>query len=88
MPLDEPGGLPGGSVESPANAGDFPCVRKMSWRRKWQPTPIFLSGEFHGQRSVVGYCPRGHKELDTTEQLNTYAYTQALKIKVSGSEFL
>ena len=28
-----------------------------SWRRKWQPTPVFLSGEFHGQRSLVGYSP-------------------------------
>ena len=32
-------------------------------------TPVFLSGESHGQRSVVGYSPRGHKELDVTEQL-------------------
>ena len=31
------------------------------------PTPVFLPGEFHGQRSLVGYSPRGHKELDTTE---------------------
>ena len=41
-----------------------------SWRRKWQPTPIFLPGEFHGERSLVGYSPRGRKESDTTEQLN------------------
>ena len=34
---------------------------------KWQPTPIFLPEEFHGQRSLVGYSPLGHKELDTTE---------------------
>ena len=39
------------------------------WRREWKPTPIFLPGEFHGQRSLVGYSPRGHKELDPTEQL-------------------
>ena len=37
------------------------------WRRKWQPTPVFLPGEFHGQRSLVGYSPWGHKESDTTE---------------------
>ena len=37
------------------------------WRRKWQPTPIFLPGESHGQRSLVGYSPCGHKELDMTE---------------------
>ena len=36
-------------------------------RRKWQPTPIFLPGESHGQRSLVGYSPWGHKELDMAE---------------------
>ena len=44
-----------------------PCVRKMPWRREWQPAPVFFSGESHGERSLVGYSPRGHKELDTTE---------------------
>ena len=38
-----------------------------NWRRKWQPTPIFLSGEFHGQRSLVGSSPWGPKESDMTE---------------------
>ena len=37
------------------------------WRRKWQPIPVFLPGEFHGQRSLVGYSSWGCKELDTTE---------------------
>ena len=41
------------------------------WRRKWQPTPVFLPGESHGQRSQAGYSPWGHKESDTTECLNT-----------------
>ena len=36
-------------------------------RRKWQPTPEFLSGKFQGQRSLAGYSPQGHKESDTTE---------------------
>ena len=40
------------------------------WRRKWQPTPVFLPGESHGQRSLVGYSPRGRKESDTTERLH------------------
>ena len=40
----------------------------MSWRRKWQPTPVFLPGEFHGQRSLVGSSPWGRKESETTEQ--------------------
>ena len=43
---------------------------KIPWRRKWQPTPVFLPGESHEQRDLVGYSPRGHKESDTTEQLN------------------
>ena len=38
----------------------------MNWRRKWQPTPVFLPGESHGRRSLVVYSPRGRKELDTT----------------------
>ena len=37
------------------------------WRKEWLPTPVFLPGEFHGQRSLGGYSPRGHKESDTTE---------------------
>ena len=41
----------------------------MHWRRKWQPTPVFLPGESHGQRSLAGYSPWGGKESDTTEQL-------------------
>ena len=39
------------------------------WRRKWQTTPVLLPGESHGQRSLVGYNPRGCKESDTTERL-------------------
>ena len=37
------------------------------WRREWQPTPIFLPEEFHGQRSLVGYSLWGRKDSDTTE---------------------
>ena len=39
-----------------------PWVRKIPWRSKWQPTPVFLPGKSHGQRSLVGYSPRGLKE--------------------------
>ena len=46
-----------------------PWVGKIPWRRKWQPTPIFLPEEFHGQRSLAGYNSWGHKESDMTEQL-------------------
>ena len=44
-------------------------VRKIPWKREWKPTPVFLPGESHGQRSLVGYSPGGCKEPDTTEQL-------------------
>ena len=43
---------------------------KIPWRRKWQPTPVFSPGKSHGQRSLAGCSPRGHKESDTTEWLN------------------
>jgi len=42
-------------------------IRKIPWRRAWQPTPIFLPGEFHGQSSLAGYSPWDHKESGTTE---------------------
>ena len=46
-----------------------PWVGKIPWGKKWQPTPVFLPGESHGRRSLVGYSPRGHEESDTTERL-------------------
>ena len=49
-------------------------LRKILWRRAWQPTPVFLPGESHGQRSLVGYNPWGHKESVMTEQL-THTHT-------------
>ena len=49
-----------------------PWVGKIPWRRERQPTPVFLPGEFHGQRSLVGCSPWGHKESDTTEQLTLH----------------
>ena len=62
---------------SACNAGDLgsipefdPWVGKIPWRRKWQPTPIFLSGESHGRRNLVGYSPWGSKGSDTTERLH------------------
>ena len=45
--------------------GFNPWVGKIPWRRDWLPTPVFLPGEFHGQRSLAGYSPWGCKELDT-----------------------
>ena len=45
------------------------------WRRRWQPTPVFLPGESHGQRGLMGYSLWGCKELDTTKQLHTHTHT-------------
>ena len=57
--------------ESACNAGNrhrfLSWVGKIPWRRKQQPTPVFLPGESHGQGSLVGYSPWVHKELNTTE---------------------
>ena len=47
-------------------SGFDPCVGKIPWRRAWQPTPVFLPGKSHGQRSLAAYSPWGHKELATT----------------------
>ena len=64
---------------SPAIAKDWlehgkssfdPWVRKIPWRRRWQPPPVFLPGESRGQRSLVGYTVHGVAKLDTTEKLN------------------
>ena len=46
-----------------------PWVGKIPWRKEWLLTPVFLPGEFHGQRSLVGYTSRCYKELDVIEQL-------------------
>ena len=63
------------------------------WRRKWQPTPEFLPGEFHGQRSLVGCSPWGHTESDTTEvtwqqrqqqYATVYAYHIFIRSSVDG----
>ena len=65
-------GFPGGSdcKESACNAGDsgsIPGSGIFPRRREWLPPPVFLPKEFYGQRSLVGYCPWGLKESDTTE---------------------
>ena len=54
--------------------GFDPWVRKIPWRRKWQPTTVFLPGEFHGQRSLVGYSSWGH-EIVAYDQATKRAHT-------------
>ena len=72
--------FPGGAVvkSPPANAGDargagsIPGLGRSPWTRKWQPTPIFLPGKLHGQRSLVGYSTWGCNESDRTEHTHTH----------------
>ena len=71
------------SKESPPNVGDtrdsgsIPGSGRFPWSRKWELTPVFLPGKFHGQRSIVGYSSWGHKESDTTEREHTHAHTNS-----------
>ena len=53
-----------------------PWVRKIPWRRKWQPTPVLLPGESLGGRRLVGYSPWGRKELDMTERLHVHVHVE------------
>ena len=67
--------FPGGSDSKARafNAGDmgsYPWVGKVPWRMKWHPTPVLLPGKSHGLRSLAGYSPWGHKELDTIMRLH------------------
>ena len=62
-------------------------VRKIPWKREWPPTPVFLPGKSHGQRSLVGYSPWGGKELEMTEQLSMHTksnFTCTNKIRAGG----
>ena len=56
------------------SCGFDPWVRKIPWSRKWKPGPVFLPGQFHRQRSLVGYSPWGHTESDVTEHMNMCIY--------------
>ena len=72
--LDQGKNLP--AMQTCKRPGFDPWVRKIPWRRKWQPAPVILSGKSHGQRSLAGYSPRGRKELDTTQRLNNTPKSQ------------
>ena len=52
-----------------------PLVWKIPWRRKWQSTPVFLPGKFHGQRSLVGYSPRGRRVRHDWATSHTLSFT-------------
>ena len=74
-------GFPGGSVVKKKKysacqckrCGFDPWVRNIPWSRKWQPTPVFLPGKMHGQRSLEGYSPWGCQESNMTEHACTHS---------------
>ena len=57
--------------------GFDPWVEKILWGRKWKPTSVFLPGEFHGKRNLVGYSSWDRKESDTAERLNSFPFTHS-----------
>ena len=63
-----------------------PWIGKISWRRRWQPTPVLLPGIFHEWRSLVGYSPWGHKESDTTERLHFKWIDEFTKVNLMETE--
>ena len=70
-------GFPGGSDSKESNCsvgrpGFSPCIGKIPWRREWLPTSVYCPREFHGQRSLAGYSPWGHKELDMTKPFSLH----------------
>ena len=76
MTRDYPGGLEGKeSTCSTADPGLIPRSGRFPWRRKWQPTPVFLPGKSHGQRSQMDYSPWGRKESDMTEHAHAHTHT-------------
>ena len=62
---------PSDNARDAGDAGLIPGLGRFPCRKKWQPTPVFLPGESHGQRSLVDYNPCGCQELDVTEHLST-----------------
>ena len=58
-------------------------VGTIPWRRKWQPTPVFLPRKSYGHRNLVGYSPSGHKESDMTERLH-FTSLQKLSRRING----
>ena len=68
-----------------SSPGFDPRVGQIPWRREWLPTPVFLPGKCHGQRSLVGYSPWGRRESDKTELLTyIHTHTQAHTKNLSG----
>jgi len=78
--------FPVGSDSKCGRPGFYPWVGKISWRRAWQPTPVFLPKESQGQRSLEGCSPQGRKESDTTERLSTAPTIPRVRAVIKDSE--
>ena len=64
-----------GDVNFKRNIWEHPSVRKIFWKRKWQPAPVVLLGKSHGQRSLAGCSLWSCKKSDTTKHAHTHAHT-------------
>ena len=72
------------SAYNVGDLGSIPGSERSPWRKQWQPTPVFLPGESHGQRSLAGYSPWGCTESDTTERASTSGGPPVLSSEVKG----
>ena len=84
-------GFPGGSADKESTwqcrrRRSHSWVRKIPWRRKWQPTPVFLPGKSHGQRDLVGYSPWGCKWIGHDLVTKQQHCTQNWKISFSFNQ--
>ena len=71
------------SVSSAEDVRDMSSIHwsgKIPWRRKWQPTPVFVPEKSHGQRSLVSYSSWGRKESNTTEQLSMSTHITSITV--------
>ena len=71
--------LPANSRDA-RDAGLIPSSGRFSWRRNWQPSPVFLPGKSHGQRTLVGYSLGGYKKLDTAEHEHTHSFLASIPV--------
>ena len=84
LDLEQQTGSKSGKEYNAGELGLIPGLGRFPWRRAWQPTPVFLPGEFHGQRTLVDCSPWGRKESDTTEATNTLTFIFMSKNKTNS----
>ena len=88
--MEEPGGLQSAGslrVRHDGGATSLSLFTFIHWRRKWQPTPVFLPGESQGRQSLVGCSPWGHTESDTTEATQQQQQQQPYSHRLTAMDF-